>query len=50
MNGRIFFWLLTSALAGFLFGFDTVIISGAASFTPPAGWGSAPLVLRLQMQ
>ena len=29
MNPRIFFWSLTSALAGFLFGFDTVVISGA---------------------
>ncbi|HEX3819717.1 MAG TPA: sugar porter family MFS transporter [Candidatus Sulfotelmatobacter sp.] len=29
MNGRIFYWSLTSALAGFLFGFDTVVISGA---------------------
>jgi MFS transporter, SP family, arabinose:H+ symporter len=29
MSGRIFFWSLTSALAGFLFGFDTVVISGA---------------------
>jgi SP family arabinose:H+ symporter-like MFS transporter len=29
MNARIFFWALTSALAGFLFGFDTVVISGA---------------------
>jgi len=28
-NGRIFFWAITSALAGFLFGFDTVVISGA---------------------
>ena len=27
--GGIFFWSLTSALAGFLFGFDTVVISGA---------------------
>jgi sugar porter (SP) family MFS transporter len=26
---RIFFWSLISALAGFLFGFDTVVISGA---------------------
>ena len=29
MDKRIFFWSLTSALAGFLFGFDTVVISGA---------------------
>jgi sugar porter (SP) family MFS transporter len=29
MNRRIVFWSVTSALAGFLFGFDTVVISGA---------------------
>ncbi len=29
MSSRLFFWSLTSALAGFLFGFDTVVISGA---------------------
>jgi sugar porter (SP) family MFS transporter len=29
MNLRILFWSITSALAGFLFGFDTVVISGA---------------------
>ena len=29
LRGRVFFWSLTSALAGFLFGFDTVVISGA---------------------
>ena len=29
MKSRIFFWSITSALAGFLFGFDTVVISGA---------------------
>ena len=29
MKSRIFFWSVTSALAGFLFGFDTVVISGA---------------------
>ena len=28
-NSRLFFWSLTSALSGFLFGFDTVVISGA---------------------
>ncbi len=29
MNARILYWAITSALAGFLFGFDTVVISGA---------------------
>lgn len=29
MTSRLFYWSLTSALAGFLFGFDTVVISGA---------------------
>src|SRR5215475_1136374 len=29
MSARLVFWSLTSALAGFLFGFDTVVISGA---------------------
>jgi SP family arabinose:H+ symporter-like MFS transporter len=29
MNRRILVWSITSALAGFLFGFDTVVISGA---------------------
>jgi SP family arabinose:H+ symporter-like MFS transporter len=29
IRGRIFLWSITSALAGFLFGFDTVVISGA---------------------
>src|SRR5260221_8799860 len=29
IKGRIFLWSITSALAGFLFGFDTVVISGA---------------------
>ena len=28
-TSRLFFWSLVSALAGFLFGFDTVVISGA---------------------
>lgn len=38
MNSRIFFWSLTSALAGFLFGFDTVVISGAEK-TIQVLWG-----------
>jgi len=29
MKARILYWSVTSALAGFLFGFDTVVISGA---------------------
>lgn len=38
MNTRLFFWSITSALAGFLFGFDTVVISGAEQ-TIEALWG-----------
>jgi len=41
MNPRIFFWSLTSALAGFLFGFDTVVISGAEK-TIQTLWGLSP--------
>ena len=41
MNSRIFFWSLTSALAGFLFGFDTVVISGAEK-TIQTLWGLSP--------
>lgn len=41
MNARIFFWSLTSALAGFLFGFDTVVISGAEK-TIQTLWGLSP--------
>jgi SP family arabinose:H+ symporter-like MFS transporter len=41
MNARIFFWSLTSALAGFLFGFDTVVISGAEK-TIQTLWGLTP--------
>jgi sugar porter (SP) family MFS transporter len=29
MDRRLLYWAITSALAGFLFGFDTVVISGA---------------------
>lgn len=38
MNPRIVFWSITSALAGFLFGFDTVVISGAEQ-TIQSLWG-----------
>ncbi len=41
MNARIFFWSLTSALAGFLFGLDTVVISGAEK-TIQTLWGLSP--------
>jgi len=41
MNARNFFWSLTSALAGFLFGFDTVVISGAEK-TIQSLWGLSP--------
>src|SRR5260370_11151880 len=41
MNARVFFWSLTSALAGFLFGFDTVVISGAEK-TIQMLWGLSP--------
>ncbi len=41
MNRRIFFWSLTSALAGFLFGFDTVVISGAEK-TIQTLWSLSP--------
>ena len=43
MNGRLFYWALTSALAGFLFGFDTVVISGAEQ-TIQSLWGLSPAV------
>ena len=29
LTARLFFWAITSSLAGFIFGFDTVVISGA---------------------
>jgi hypothetical protein len=41
MKKQIFFWSLVSALAGFLFGFDTVVISGAEQKIQ-ALWGLSP--------
>ena len=41
IDGRLFYWSLTSALAGFLFGFDTVVISGAEQ-TIQHLWGLSP--------
>src|SRR5450631_1478705 len=40
-NRRIVFWAIVSALAGFLFGFDTVVISGAEQKIQ-ALWGLSP--------
>ncbi len=48
MTPRLFFWSLTSALAGFLFGFDTVVISGAEK-TIQALWNLSPWVHGLAM-
>src|SRR5689334_4698609 len=41
MKARIVVWSVTSALAGFLFGFDTVVISGAEQKIQ-ALWGLTP--------
>ena len=48
MTPRVFFWSLTSALAGFLFGFDTVVISGAEK-TLQALWQLSDAVHGLAM-
>lgn len=48
MNSRVFFWSLTSALAGFLFGFDTVVISGAEK-TIQSLWGLSPALHGIAM-
>ena len=41
MSRQIFLWSVVSALAGFLFGFDTVVISGAEQKIQ-ALWGLSP--------
>jgi sugar porter (SP) family MFS transporter len=43
VNYRIVLWSITSALAGFLFGFDTVVISGAEQ-TIQALWHLSPIM------
>jgi sugar porter (SP) family MFS transporter len=48
MNARILFWSFTSALAGFLFGFDTVVISGAEK-TIQTLWGLTPQIHGIAM-
>ncbi len=48
MRARIFFWSITSALAGFLFGFDTVVISGAEQ-TIQSLWHLSPTMHGLAM-
>jgi MFS transporter, SP family, arabinose:H+ symporter len=41
VNTRLIFWSITSALAGFIFGFDTVVISGAGQKIQSL-WGLSP--------
>ena len=48
MKKQIFFWSVTSALAGFLFGFDTVVISGAEQ-TIQKLWGLSDVLHGLVM-
>src|SRR5438477_4027640 len=45
---RLLIWSITSALAGFLFGFDTVVISGAEQ-TIQSVWGLSPGVHGIAM-
>ena len=48
MQARILYWSITSALAGFLFGFDTVVISGAEQ-TIQTLWNLSPVVHGIAM-
>jgi SP family arabinose:H+ symporter-like MFS transporter len=48
MDARLVYWAITSALAGFLFGFDTVVISGAEQ-TIQSVWGLSPAVHGIAM-
>lgn len=47
-NPRLFLWAITSALAGFIFGFDTVVISGAEQ-TIQELWGLGSFLHGLTM-
>lgn len=42
MKNKLGFWSITVALAGFLFGFDTVVISGA-NLPIKELWDTSPL-------
>jgi MFS transporter, SP family, arabinose:H+ symporter len=48
LRARIVYWSITSALAGFIFGFDTVVISGAEQ-TIQRLWGLSDLLHGLAM-
>jgi MFS transporter, SP family, arabinose:H+ symporter len=48
MNSRLILWSIVAALAGFLFGFDTVVISGA-EMTIQDLWGLSPAIHGLAM-
>ncbi len=48
MKIRLFLWSLTASLAGFLFGFDTVVISGAEQAIQEL-WGLSPAIHGLAM-
>jgi hypothetical protein len=41
MHQRLILWSIPSALAGFLFGFDTIVISGAEEYQRRAARGNA---------
>lgn len=47
-NKKLFLWAITAALAGFLFGFDTVVISGAEQKIQDL-WGLSPALHGLAM-
>tara|TARA_R110000850_G_scaffold75381_1_gene164407 strand:+ start:917 stop:2254 length:1338 start_codon:yes stop_codon:yes gene_type:complete len=47
-NSKLILWSITAALAGFLFGFDTVVISGAEQ-TIQKLWGLSPVLHGLAM-